>query len=148
MYLFWGVLWWVFIAACRLSLVAGSGGYSSLWGMGSRHEGFSSCSSQAQLLQGMWNLPGPGMELVRLALQGRFLTTRPPGKPSSLCFYPTSLGPLLRLINTAYYSHFLYQSLTYLKTGSLFIYVAPTAVSKVSQVYLSSHTILYFLFTI
>ena len=52
---------WVFVATHRLSLVAASGGYSSLWcagfslwwllllqSMGSRHMGFSSCSTQAQ----------------------------------------------------------------------------------------------------
>ena len=56
---FW--LHWVFIASHRLSLVAASGGFSSLWcegfslrwllllrSMGSRHTGFSSCGSQAQ----------------------------------------------------------------------------------------------------
>ena len=55
---FW--LRWVFVAARGLSLVAASGGYSSLlcvgfslrWllllqSMGSRHAGFSSCSTQA-----------------------------------------------------------------------------------------------------
>ena len=29
----------------------------------------------------MWNLPGPGLEPVSLALAGGFLTTSPPGKP-------------------------------------------------------------------
>ena len=28
----------------------------------------------------MWDLPGPGLEPVSLALAGRFLTTEPPGK--------------------------------------------------------------------
>ena len=55
---FW--LCWVFVAAFRLSLVAVSGGYSSLWctgfslrwlllllSMGSRHAGFSSCGLRA-----------------------------------------------------------------------------------------------------
>ena len=58
---FW--LCWVFTAACRLSLVAGSGGYSSLqctgfslwgllllWNMGSRHLGFSNFGLWAQQL--------------------------------------------------------------------------------------------------
>ena len=58
---FW--LHWVFVAACGLSLVAVSGGYSSLrytgfslrWllllrSMGSRCAGFSSCGSRAQQL--------------------------------------------------------------------------------------------------
>ena len=52
---------WVFVAAYRLSLVAASGGYSSLWctgfslwwllllrSTGSRHAGFSSCGTWAQ----------------------------------------------------------------------------------------------------
>ena len=56
---FW--LHWLFVAARGLSLVAASGGYSSLqcaglslrWlllllSMGSRHAGFSSCGTQAQ----------------------------------------------------------------------------------------------------
>ena len=40
----------------------------------------SSCGAQAQLLRGMWDLPGPGLEPVSPALAGRFLTTVPPGK--------------------------------------------------------------------
>ena len=53
-------LCWVFVVACRLSLVVASGVYSSLWcvgfslrwllllrSMGSRRAGFSSCGSQA-----------------------------------------------------------------------------------------------------
>ena len=56
---FFLLLRWVFVAARGLSLVAASGGYSSLqcagfslqwllllWGMGSRRVGFSSCSTQ------------------------------------------------------------------------------------------------------
>ena len=42
----------------------------------------SSCGSQAQLLRGMWDIPGPGLEPVSPALAGRFSTTAPPGKPS------------------------------------------------------------------
>ena len=30
----------------------------------------------------LWNLPAPGIKLVSLPLQGGFLTTGPPGKPS------------------------------------------------------------------
>ena len=84
---FW--LRWVFVAARRLSLVAASGGYSLLWcvgfslwwllllrSTGSRSTGFSSCGSwalerrlsscgaRAQLLCGMWDPPGPGLEPV------------------------------------------------------------------------------------
>ena len=40
----------------------------------------SSCGAQAQLLHGMWDLPGPGLETVSPALTGRLLTTAPPGK--------------------------------------------------------------------
>ena len=43
----------------------------------------SSCGSRAQLLRGMWDLPGPGHEPVCPALAGGFLTTAPPGKPQS-----------------------------------------------------------------
>ena len=41
----------------------------------------SSCSSRAQLLRGMWNLPRPGLKPVSPALAGGFSTTAPPGKP-------------------------------------------------------------------
>ena len=40
----------------------------------------SSYGAQAQVLCGMWDLPGPGLEPVSPALAGRFLTTAPPGK--------------------------------------------------------------------
>ena len=46
----------------------------------------SSCGSWAQLLRGMWDLPGPGIEPVFPALAGRFSTTAPPGKPLVLYF--------------------------------------------------------------
>ena len=46
----------------------------------------SSCGSRAQLLHGMWDLPGPGIEPVSPALAGGFLTTVPPGKPRSPFF--------------------------------------------------------------
>ena len=42
--------------------------------------GFRSCGAPAELPQGMWNLPGQGIEPVFPALAGRFLTTEPPGK--------------------------------------------------------------------
>ena len=44
----------------------------------------SSCGSRAQLLRGMWDLPGPGLEPVSPALAGRFSTTAPPGKPNGI----------------------------------------------------------------
>ena len=40
----------------------------------------SSCGARAELLHGMWGLPGPGIEPVSPVLAGRFLTTEPPGK--------------------------------------------------------------------
>ena len=89
-----------------------AGGYSSLrcvgfslrWflllqSMGSRCVGFSSCGSwalerrlsscgtRAQLLRGMWDLPGPGFRPGSPALAGGFLTTAPPGKSLPLCLY-------------------------------------------------------------
>ena len=45
--------------------------------------GLRSCGMWAQLPYGMWDLPGPGVKPVFPALQGGFLTTRPPGKPLS-----------------------------------------------------------------
>ena len=42
--------------------------------------GLSSCGARAQLLHGLWDLPGPGIEPVSPALAGRFLSTAPPGK--------------------------------------------------------------------
>ena len=96
----------IFVAVRGLSLVVASGGYSLLWCMGfslrwllllwstgSRCTGFSSCGShvlelrlsscgaRAQLLRGMLDLPGPGLEPVSSALASGFLTTAPPGKP-------------------------------------------------------------------
>ena len=100
---FW--LHWVFIVMCGLSLVVASGVHSLLrcaglplqWPLllqstGPRCMGFSSCASRAlerrlsscgtraQLLHGMWDPPGPGLEPVSPALAGGFPTTGPPGK--------------------------------------------------------------------
>ena len=46
----------------------------------------SSCGARAQLLCGMWDLPGPGLEPVSPALAGGFLTIEPPGEPRVLLF--------------------------------------------------------------
>ena len=94
---FW--MCWVFVAARGLSLVAESGGYSSLrcagfslrwlllWSTGSRCEGFSSCGSwalerslsgsgtRAELLRGMWDISRTGLGLMSPALAGGFLTS-------------------------------------------------------------------------
>ena len=55
----------------------------------------SSCGSRAQLLRGMWDLPGPGLEPVSPALAGRFSTTAPPGKPHTdwLLYVEPSVRP-------------------------------------------------------
>ena len=50
-----------------------------LQSMGSRAQGLSSHGASALLPQGMWTLPGPGIELTSAALAGGFLTTGPPG---------------------------------------------------------------------
>ena len=88
-------LCWVFRAVWGLSLFVLHGSYSPavvcgflisvaslLQSMGSRHVGFSSCSSRASLLCSMWDLPKPGTEPVSPALQGIFLTTGSLGKSS------------------------------------------------------------------
>ena len=41
----------------------------------------SSCGARAQLLPGMWDLPGPGPKPMSPTLVGGSLTTAPPGKP-------------------------------------------------------------------
>ena len=88
-------LWlcWVFISVRALSLVAASGDHSSsrcvglslsrplVAGHRLQTHRLSSCSSRAQLLCGMWDLPRPGLEPMSPALAGRFSTTAPPGKP-------------------------------------------------------------------
>ena len=48
--------------------------------MGSRHAG------SVVAGHSMWNLPGPGIEPMSLALAGGFLTTGPPGKSEKLRF--------------------------------------------------------------
>ena len=41
----------------------------------------------AELLHGVWNLPGPGIELVSTALAGGYLSTGSPGNCLEfLCF--------------------------------------------------------------
>ena len=44
----------------------------------------SNCGSRAQLLRGMWDIPGPGLEPVSPALAGGFLTLRHQGSPWGL----------------------------------------------------------------
>ena len=63
----------------RASVVAVCGLFS--WGSRALEHRLSSCGTWAELLQGLWDLPGPGIELMFLALAGGFLTTGPPEKP-------------------------------------------------------------------
>ena len=55
-----------------------------LWALERR---LSSCGAWAQLLAGMWHLPGPGLEPMSPALAGGFLTTVPPGKSCFRVFF-------------------------------------------------------------
>ena len=79
-------LWWLLLAwsqalGTRVSVVVACGLSScGSWALEHRR---SSCGARAQLLRGMWDPPGPGLEPVSPALAGRFLTTVPPGKSFS-----------------------------------------------------------------
>ena len=107
-YFIYFCLCWVFIAAQTFSLVGESGGYSlvmmcgllilvaslvaehrfymarGLSRCGSRalEHRLYSCGTRAQLLHGLWDLPGPGIKPVFPALAGEFFTTEPPEKPT------------------------------------------------------------------
>ena len=67
----------------------GSSGFRSctrrLSGRGSRvpEHRLSGHDARALLHHSLWDLPGPGIELVSLALASRFFTTEPPGKPDA-----------------------------------------------------------------
>ena len=54
-------------------------GFSSCGSWALEH-GLSSCGTQAPLPQGMWDLPGPGIEPTSPAPVGGFLSTAPPGE--------------------------------------------------------------------
>ena len=73
----------------------------------------SSCGQWTELLRGIWDLPGSGIELESTALLGRFFTTEPPGKPLTSpflshkflqYFYGTNcaLSPQKKLTLTSY----------------------------------------------
>ena len=90
-------LHWVFVAGCRLSRVVVSGGYSpavvgglltavAYCGAAALGQaGFNSCGTQACLPRGMWNLPGPGIELTSCAMPDR-IPTGPSGEAGLLTF--------------------------------------------------------------
>ena len=83
---------WVFIAACSLSLAVESRGcplvvvHSLLTVAASLIMEHGLWGRPAQLPCGLWDLPRPGIEPVSPALQGRFLTTGPPGKARLFLF--------------------------------------------------------------
>ena len=62
----------------RASVVVPGLSRCSSWALEHR---LSSCAARAWLLCVMWDFPGPGIEPVSLALEGRVFTTEPPGKP-------------------------------------------------------------------
>ena len=64
----------------------------------------------AQLLHDTWNLPGPGIKPVFLALAGRFLTTRPPGKPQGLVLI--EYGEICRYENECHEGRNLYSQIS------------------------------------
>ena len=122
-FVFW--LCCLFIAVYGLSLVAMSRGYSLVAVLGllisvvshcraqtlgpqaSVFVAFrlNSCGAQASLLHGMCDLPGPGSKPTSPALAGRFLTTRPPGKPGKTNFYvPCELSSEGRMVNVTHIS--------------------------------------------
>ena len=60
--------------------------------------GLNHCGTQAQLLLGMWNLPGPGIEPMSPALAGGSLSLAQPGKSSWVPFEDTGdLKPVVSL---------------------------------------------------
>ena len=61
------------VVACGLSICHS-------WALEHRHN---NCGTQGLLLCGMWNLPGPWIKPMSLALADRFLSTVPPGKSPS-----------------------------------------------------------------
>ena len=71
--------------SCCGAWVLGCSGFSSCssWILDLRP---SSCGAHAQLLCGMWDLPGSGIKPVFPALPGGFFATEPSGKPSQFSF--------------------------------------------------------------
>ena len=68
----------------RLPLAAVSWGvtpHCGVWASLAVEHRLNSCATQALLLQGMRDLPGPGIEPMSPALTGEFFTTGPPRKP-------------------------------------------------------------------
>ena len=66
-------------SSCRRAQAVGRLGFTSCSSRAPEN-GVSSCGSWAQLSCGIWDLPGPGIKSMFPALEGEFLTTRPPEK--------------------------------------------------------------------
>ena len=66
--------------SCWVARVLGLGDFSCCDSWALEHR-LSSGGTRAQLLHGMWDLPGPGIRPVSLALAGGFFPTELPGKP-------------------------------------------------------------------
>ena len=65
----------------------------SSYGLWALEHRLSSRGSWAQLLRGMRDLPGPGLEPASPTLAGGLLTIAPPGKPRPLPFVGLSYLP-------------------------------------------------------
>ena len=77
--------------SCRRARSLGCTDFNSRGSQALKHR-LRSCGSQTLLLQGMWDLPGSGIELKSPALAGGFFSTELSGKPSPLCL-DSCLGP-------------------------------------------------------
>ena len=66
--------------SCCRAQTLGLPGFSSFGSQALEHR-LSSCGARAQLLRGMWNPPGPGIEPMSPALAVELFITEPPGKP-------------------------------------------------------------------
>ena len=74
------------VAVCGLLIVA-----ATRCGAQAPADGLNSRGSQALLLHGMWDLPGPGIEHVSYCpLAGRLVITGPPGTPHKYITYVQS----------------------------------------------------------
>ena len=81
----WTVLLFIYLFMAVLGLCCGAGtfhcrDFSCCGAPSLGHVGSSRCGPWAQLLHGVWNLPGPGLEPMAPALAGRFLSMVLPGK--------------------------------------------------------------------
>ena len=82
------------LCLCHGTWACHCGGFSCrrAWALGLR---LRSCGQQAQLPQGMWNLPRPRIKPVTCALAGGFLTTGPPRKTLGFLFCSDVFFPVL-----------------------------------------------------